>query len=117
MIERRIRSPKEIEEMAKIREERSKQQQIKSLEDWKPQTKLGKLVKEKKTVTIEVTVFFYLPRRKEMTAINIPTNARLRTINPNGTRDGLLEASAKTGFSTGAGGVNVGKRVGVCGWM
>jgi len=52
-----------------------------------------------------------------MTAINIPTNARLSTINPNGTRDGLFVVSAKTGFSNGAGGVNVGRRVGVCGWM
>jgi len=41
------------EEIAKIREERIKQQQAKNLEDWIPKTKLGKLVKEKKITNIE----------------------------------------------------------------
>lgn len=40
-------------EIAKIREERIKQMQIKSLEDWMPKTKLGKLVKDKKITTID----------------------------------------------------------------
>ncbi|MFA5258585.1 MAG: 30S ribosomal protein S5 [Candidatus Pacearchaeota archaeon] len=53
MIERRVRTPKEIEEMNKIREERLKQQQLKSLEDWKPKTKLGILVKEKKITNVD----------------------------------------------------------------
>lgn len=53
MIERQQRSPKEIEEMTKIREERLKQQQQKALEDWSPKTKLGKLVKEKKLTKID----------------------------------------------------------------
>ena len=39
---------KSKEEIEKIREERIKQQQIQHLEDWRPKTKLGKLVKEKK---------------------------------------------------------------------
>ena len=56
MIERQIRpqrSLKEIEEMNKIREERLKQQQQKALEDWKPKTKLGKLVKDKKITNVD----------------------------------------------------------------
>jgi len=53
MIERQQRTPKEIEEMNKIREERLKQQQQKALEDWKPKTKLGLLVKEKKITNID----------------------------------------------------------------
>ncbi|VVB78783.1 30S ribosomal protein S5 [uncultured archaeon] len=45
---RQKRTPSEEAEMARVREERLKQQHAKSLEDWKPKTKLGKLVKEKK---------------------------------------------------------------------
>lgn len=41
------------EEIAKVREERLKQQQIKHLEDWSPKTKLGKIVKDKKIKTME----------------------------------------------------------------
>jgi len=41
------------EEIAKIREERIKQQQVKDLEDWIPKTRLGKLVKDKKIKTID----------------------------------------------------------------
>jgi small subunit ribosomal protein S5 len=41
------------EEIAKVREERLKQQQIKHLEDWIPKTKLGKIVKDKKIKTME----------------------------------------------------------------
>ncbi|MBS3079230.1 30S ribosomal protein S5 [Candidatus Pacearchaeota archaeon] len=40
-------------ELAKIREERLKQTQIKNLEDWLPKTKLGKLVKDKKITKID----------------------------------------------------------------
>jgi small subunit ribosomal protein S5 len=40
--------PKTVEERIKLREERMKEQHQKELEDWKPQTKLGKLVKAKK---------------------------------------------------------------------
>jgi len=40
-------------ELTKMREERLKQQQIKSVEDWNPKTKLGKLVKEKKITDID----------------------------------------------------------------
>jgi small subunit ribosomal protein S5 len=40
-------------ELTKMREERLKQQQVKSLEDWNPKTKLGKLVKEKKITDID----------------------------------------------------------------
>jgi small subunit ribosomal protein S5 len=50
MRERKFTSEKEI---AKIREERMKQMQIKNLEDWIPKTKLGKLVKDKKITTID----------------------------------------------------------------
>ncbi len=41
------------DEIAKIREERIKQMQIKNLEDWIPKTKLGKLVKDKKITSID----------------------------------------------------------------
>jgi len=41
------------DEIAKIREERMKQMQIKNLEDWVPKTKLGKLVKDKKITSID----------------------------------------------------------------
>lgn len=40
-------------EMDRSREERSKQQQVKQLEDWKPKTKLGRLVKDKKITKID----------------------------------------------------------------
>ncbi len=40
-------------EITRIREEKIRQQQAKSLEDWKPKTKLGKLVKEKKITNID----------------------------------------------------------------
>ena len=47
------RPPRDEKEIARMREERLKQQQIQSLEDWRPKTKLGKLVKEKKITDIE----------------------------------------------------------------
>jgi small subunit ribosomal protein S5 len=46
-------SPRDKNEINRIREEKIKQQQIQDLEDWKPQTKLGKLVKEKKIKDID----------------------------------------------------------------
>lgn len=47
------RTPRDEIEIARIREERIRQQQAKSLEDWKPKTKLGKLVKEKKITNLD----------------------------------------------------------------
>jgi len=47
---RPVRSKKEIEQ---IREERIKQQQAQELEDWKPKTKLGQLVKTNKIKDID----------------------------------------------------------------
>lgn len=41
------------EDFTKMRDERLKQQQIKSLEDWKPRTKLGLMVKEGKIKDID----------------------------------------------------------------
>ena len=55
----------------------------------------------------------YRPRRNEMIATSAPTTARLKTINPNGTREAATVLSVKLKFSIGAGGVKVGKRVGV----
>jgi small subunit ribosomal protein S5 len=42
------RPPRDEKEIARLREERLKQEQIKAIEDWRPKTKLGKLVKEGK---------------------------------------------------------------------
>jgi len=47
------RTPRDEKEIARVREERLKQQQVKSLEDWRPKTKLGKLVKEKKITDLD----------------------------------------------------------------
>jgi small subunit ribosomal protein S5 len=41
------------EEIALIREEKAKQQQVADLENWKPKTKLGKLVKERKITKLD----------------------------------------------------------------
>lgn len=49
----RRRTPRDEVEIARLREERIKQQQAKSLEDWRPKTKLGKLVKEKKITKLD----------------------------------------------------------------
>jgi small subunit ribosomal protein S5 len=40
-------------ELNEMREERIRQQQAKSLEDWKPKTKLGKMVKDKKLTNLD----------------------------------------------------------------
>jgi|SRR3989344_556643 len=45
--------PKTKDELEKIREERIKEQQAANLENWKPRTKLGKLVREGKIKTID----------------------------------------------------------------
>ena len=47
------RKRKSKEEIAVIREERAKQQQATDLENWKPKTKLGKLVREGKIKNID----------------------------------------------------------------
>ena len=47
------RGRKSKDEIAKMREERIKQQQVQSLETWKPKTKLGELVKNKKMTDID----------------------------------------------------------------
>lgn len=47
------RVTKTKEEIQKLREEKIKQQQIQHLEDWRPRTKLGKLVKNKKITDID----------------------------------------------------------------
>ncbi|MDP2925418.1 MAG: 30S ribosomal protein S5 [Nanoarchaeota archaeon] len=44
---------KDTKEISKLKEERIKQQQIKNLEDWRPKTKLGMLVKGKKIKNID----------------------------------------------------------------
>jgi small subunit ribosomal protein S5 len=43
----------ELEERLKLREEKIKQQQTQYLEEWKPKTKLGQIVKEKKIKNID----------------------------------------------------------------
>jgi small subunit ribosomal protein S5 len=45
--------PRNEKDAPKLREERIKQQQQEYLDNWKPKTKLGKLVKDKKIKTIE----------------------------------------------------------------
>ncbi len=53
-MERRFNRPKiSKEEREKIREERIKKQQAEQLEKWKPRTKLGRLVKDKKIKNID----------------------------------------------------------------
>ena len=53
-MERRFNRPKRSkEEIAKIREERIKQEQEQHLESWIPKTKLGKLVKSGKIKDID----------------------------------------------------------------
>lgn len=47
------RPPRDEKEIVRLREERLKQQHEKSLEDWRPKTKLGKLVKEKKITDLD----------------------------------------------------------------
>lgn len=49
--ERKI--PRDEKEIAKVREEKIRQQQALNLENWKPKTKLGRLVKEKKITNID----------------------------------------------------------------
>jgi len=44
------------DELEKVREERLKQEQIQKLDNWKPRTKLGKLVKTGKIKTIDETL-------------------------------------------------------------
>jgi small subunit ribosomal protein S5 len=53
-MERRTeRKQKSKEELVKMREERLKQQQQQTLDDWKPKTKLGRLVRAKKIKNID----------------------------------------------------------------
>src|SRR5215207_7659920 len=73
------------------------------------------------TKKTEQSVFFvaylltYLPRKYEITAPKKPNNARLRINRPAGMPVAELRAaSLNAGKSRGGGGVNVGKRVGVC---
>jgi len=50
---RRDQKPRSKEEIVKMREERIKEQQARELEEWKPKTKLGKLVKTGKIKDID----------------------------------------------------------------
>ncbi len=50
---RRDQKPRSKEEIAKMREERMKEQQARELEEWKPKTKLGKLVKSGKIKNLD----------------------------------------------------------------
>jgi len=50
---RRNEKPRNKAEIEKMREERIKEQQIRELEDWRPKTKLGKLVKSGKIKDID----------------------------------------------------------------
>ena len=50
---RRDQKPRSKKEIAKMREERMKEQQARELEEWKPKTKLGKLVKTGKIKDID----------------------------------------------------------------
>src|SRR3989344_5830670 len=47
------RPTKSREEINKLREERLSQQHVKYLEEWKPKTKLGSLIREKKETDID----------------------------------------------------------------
>lgn len=47
------RAPRDEKEIVRLREERLRQQHEKSLENWIPKTKLGKLVKEKKITSLD----------------------------------------------------------------
>ena len=47
------RPPRDEKEIARVREERMQQEQARNLEEWKPKTKLGKLVKDKKITDID----------------------------------------------------------------
>ncbi len=49
----RRRAPRDEVEIARLREERIKQQQLQTLDDWRPKTGLGKLVKEGKIKDID----------------------------------------------------------------
>lgn len=51
--DRMFRKPRSKKEIEKMREERAKEQQTRELEEWKPRTKLGKLVKTGKMKDID----------------------------------------------------------------
>lgn len=57
----------------------------------------------------------YLPRKKEIKVPNAPINPRPKINNPIGTRLTVDSSSRKVAMTNGAGGVKVGRRVGVAG--
>ena len=63
----------------------------------------------------DISVIFYLPRRNEISAPNPPTKPKPSINNPTGTRPLFSASSLKVAITNGAGGVKVGKRVGVTG--
>ena len=75
--------------------------------------KIRKSFKDKKKTAH--AVFFYLPRRYEITAPKKPNKPRPMIKKPIGTFEVAFAAgSVNDGRSSGGGGVNVGKRVAVC---
>ena len=80
MVERKIRkfnqAPRSKEEIDKIKEERIKEQQNKELSEWKPKTKLGKIVKSGKIKDIDEALKYRIlePEIVDLLLKNINSN-------------------------------------------